>query len=306
MSSFAQLLSDRRSGLILYGLTPPKAKNTNASIHKISERRKERLASVNVDGVVLYDIQDESSRTDDNRPFPFLPTVEPTKYYEEYFKLDLPMVLYQSVGNYELDTLQARVTQHRKNAFVFVGSPSHDSQPKTTLENAYRKLDLAGVTLGGVTIPERHAAKKNEFERIQRKMAHGCSFFISQCVYDAGQFKDLLSDLYYSCTEKELQLPMMIMTVSPCGSQKTVDLFKWLGVKIPKWIENDIIRSVDTLNRSVEHAVDIVEEVLEFAVEKQIPFGCNIESVSVRKEEVLASFELVDRIEQLFVKAGIR
>jgi len=299
-------LQEKKSGIILYGLTPPKAKSTAEKIQEISDRRQQRLANVKVDGLILYDIQDESSRTNEERPFPFLPTVEPTAYYENYFKPDIPTIFYQSVGNYDLATLQERIVRQRDNAFVFVGSPSQRHKPTTTLEDAYHKLDLAGVTLGGVIIPERHAAKNDEFARIQKKMDYGCTFFVSQCVYDTGQFKDMLSDLYYSCQEKQRPLPTIIMTVSPCGSQKTVELFKWLGVKIPKWIENDIVRSVNTLSNSVEHAVDIVQEVMEFAIQKEIPFGCNVESVSITRDEVFASFDLVNRIDQLFINAGIR
>jgi len=82
--------------------------------------------------------------------------------------------------------------------------------------------------------------------------------------------------------------------------------FKWLGVRIPRWIENDIINSIDTLNKSVEHAVTIVQDVMTFAIGKGIPFGCNIESISIKKDEVIASFDLVNRINRLFKEAGIR
>ena len=33
-----------------------------------------------VDGYVIYDIQDEAGRTNDERPFPFRRTVEPAQY----------------------------------------------------------------------------------------------------------------------------------------------------------------------------------------------------------------------------------
>lgn len=306
MKNFKELIEEKTTGIILYGLTPPKGKNTRDKIIEISDRRKNRISNVNIDGVVIYDIQDEVSRSKKERPFPFLPTIEPTDYFENYFNLDIPVIFYQSIGKYELKVLQNRISQYHENAFVFVGSPSKSYKVKTSLENAYKELDMAGVLLGGVTIPERHSIKKNENERIIRKMASRCSFFISQCVYDAAQFKDLLSDLYYSCKQNQIPIPTIIMTVSPCGSQKTVELFKWLGVRIPRWIENDIINSIDTLNKSVEHAVTIVQDVMTFAIGKGIPFGCNIESISIKKDEVIASFDLVNRINRLFKEAGIR
>jgi hypothetical protein len=39
-------------------------------------------------------------------------------------------------------------------------------------------------------------------------------------------------------------------------------------------------------------------ELKAFADEKNIPIGCNIESVAVRKEEVEASIELLHRIQK--------
>jgi hypothetical protein len=35
---------------------------------------------VGIDGLVLYDIDDESDRNPNERPFPFLPTMDPAKY----------------------------------------------------------------------------------------------------------------------------------------------------------------------------------------------------------------------------------
>jgi hypothetical protein len=45
---------------------------------------------------------------------------------------------------------------------------------------------------------------------------------------------------------------------------------------------------------------------MTFAIGKGIPFGCNIESISIKKDEVIASFDLVNRINRLFKEAGIR
>src|SRR5690606_5764789 len=209
----------------------------------------------------------------ETRPFPFLPTIEPTAYYDEFLPLDIPTIFYQSVGKYPLADIQRRIDKHKDQAFVFVGAPSREHRNLTSLPNAYEHAKLGRALLGGVTIAERHAKYGNEDERILDKMRKGCSFFVSQCVYDAGQFKDMLSDLYYSCLDRKLAPPTIILTVSPCGSLSTVELFKWLGVRIPRWIENDLAHSLATLEKSVEYAESIVRELLGFALEKGIPFG---------------------------------
>ncbi|MEZ4375935.1 MAG: hypothetical protein R3B07_34335 [Polyangiaceae bacterium] len=41
------------------------------------------------------------------------------------------------------------------------------------------------------------------------------------------------------------------------------------------------------------------EELLDFTREKDIPLGCNVESVSLRKEEIEASVDLVHRVARI-------
>jgi len=53
----------------------------------------------------------------------------------------------------------------------------------------------------------------------------------------------------------------------------------------------------------VEASVEVAEELLAFAHARGIPLGCNVESVSLRREEIEASVELVHRIAKLTPKA---
>ena len=73
---------------------------------------------------------------------------------------------------------------------------------------------------------------------------------------------------------------------------------KWLGISIPRWLENDLLHSDDILQRSVDYSEQSWYELKSFADEKGIPIGCNIESVAVRKAEVEASIELLSRVSQ--------
>ena len=45
------------------------------------------------------------------------------------------------------------------------------------------------VLLGGVAIPERHQSKGDEHLRVFHKVKQGCSFFVSQGVYDVNAAK---------------------------------------------------------------------------------------------------------------------
>jgi 5,10-methylenetetrahydrofolate reductase len=159
-----------------------------------------------------------------------------------------------------------------------------------------RKDVNKNILLGGVTIPERHHSKGDEHIRVFNKVSQGCSFFVSQGVYDVNASKNFLSDYYYYGRENRIPLVPIIFTLTPCGSIKTLQFMKWLGISIPRWLENDLIHSDDILHKSVEYSEQSWLELKEFAIEKDIPIGCNIESVAVRKVEVEASIELLERI----------
>ena len=45
-----------------------------AGVRAIAQRQVERIAGLAPDGLILYDLQDETARTGAERPFPFLPT----------------------------------------------------------------------------------------------------------------------------------------------------------------------------------------------------------------------------------------
>ena len=50
---------NRRSGIITYGITPPKKNNTLEKINEVARKQIERINSLDIDGLVLYDLQDE-------------------------------------------------------------------------------------------------------------------------------------------------------------------------------------------------------------------------------------------------------
>ena len=108
--------------------------------------------------------------------------------------------------------------------------------------------------------------------------------------------KNFLSDYYYYGQAHDIPLVPILLTLTPCGSIKTLQFMKWLGISIPRWLENELIRSEDILHKSVDFSEQNWLELKSFADEKGIPIGCNIESVAIRKVEVEASIELLRRI----------
>lgn len=300
----AEKIRNREPGIVTYGLTPPKINNPREKLLEISHKQVERIKSIDVDAIILYDIQDESDRNSEDRPFPFIKTVDPAIYSEEYLKeIDLPKIIYRCVDNYTPEELSAwiKADSGSERYSVFVGASSSKKEVKLSLHEAY---DLARgssrFNLGGVAIPERHTTRSDEHLRILRKQDNGCTFFVSQVTYNVEASKNFLSDYYYYCRQNGIDMVPILFTLTPCGSVQTLDFMKWLGISFPRWLENDLKHSEDILDKSLSLSLEVFKEILEFSQEKKIPVGCNIESVSVRKLEIEASIKLLNEVKYMF------
>ena len=296
-------IENKKSGVLLYGLTPPKLKTDEEKIKIIAQKQMSRIKDLDIDGLVLYDIQDESSRTNIPRPFPFSATLSPDVYTNYLSELDIPKIIYKSVGKYSPNELSSWLQENQKDIdySVFVGSPSKKQKNNLSLQDAYKinKNLNTSISLGGVTIPERHYIKNDEHIRLFNKIDQGCNFFISQCVYNINNTKNFLSDYYYNSVDNNREVLPIIFTLTPCGSLKTMEFMEWLGIDIPKWLKNDLKHSKDILADSIEVCKNIAAELLDYCADKNIPIGFNIESVSIRKAEIEASVALLQDVKKL-------
>lgn len=286
---------------LTYGITPPKISTPEPRRREIASAQATRISGLPIDALVVYDLQDESSRTDVERPFPFLRAIDPLEYAYGYLdSVARPKVVYRSVSGLRAPELieWLRRLHALGGAAVLVGAPSKTERVSLQLGDAYRarSAELPEVPLGGVVIAERHESRGGEDERILSKLAQGCSFFISQAVYSVTASKNLLSDLYYRCEESHQPPPPLLLTLSPCGSQKTLEFMAWLGISVPRWLRNELLHAHDILAKSIELSALAFAELYDFAAEKGIQLGCNVESVSLQKAEIEASVELVQRI----------
>lgn len=301
LEMLVEKIKNRESGIVVYGIVPPKKGTEAEKVSEIAARQVERLQGLDLDGLILYDIQDEATRTDEERPFPFMETLDSLSYSREHLSdLTIPKIIYRAVGKYSQQELTDFVnsTAKENELAVFVGASSKDQEVTMSVAQAYQlRQDVNPLlALGGVTIPERHTNKGDEHIRVFDKLKQGCSFFVSQGVYDVNASKDFLSDYYYYGKKNNIPLAPIIFTLTPCGSAKTLQFMKWLGISIPKWLENELLHAEDILQTSVDVSYQNYQELKAFADEKGIPVGCNIESVAVRKAEVEASIDLVNRI----------
>ena len=303
MSALFDKLDGGIAGIRLYGIAPPKLETEPERLREIAAQQLARVRGLAPDGLVVYDIQDEPGRTGRARPFPFLPTVDPEVYaYGALGELAIPKIVYRCVGarprvafSSWLDTVRAAGA---RRVTVFVGAPRAESRgPGLPLAEAYALARaVPNMVLGGIAIAERHVARGDEHERMLAKEDEGCRFFITQSVYDATSTKSLLSDYALSLQATGRRPVPVVLTFSPCGSVRTLDFMKWLGISFPRWLENELRHSPDTLERSVDLCESVFTDVRAYASEKGLPIGINVESVSARKSEIDASVELYQRL----------
>jgi hypothetical protein len=291
-----------RQGPRLYGFSPPKASNPPERNREIAAGQAERINNLGADGVIVYDVQDEPGRIGTARPFPFLPALDPLEYVRDYLpEIKAPKILYKSVAGATEAAFARWLGQFNagEDLAVFVGaSTTRGETGGLGLKAAYRLASSLHpeVCFGGVAIAERHLEKGTEDERLLSKHDAGCRFFVSQTVYDVQATKSLISDYALRFAAAEKEAPPLIFSFAPCGSLKTMEFMQWLGIHFPRWLENELRHSRDILERSVDLCLELADELADFARAQGIPAGMNVESVSIRKEEIQASQELFRRL----------
>ena len=301
----------RVPGILMYGITPPKCDTAPEKVNEIAEKTIARLKELELDALVVYDVQDESARTTEDRPFPFLKALDPLIFAGQYLgSLTVEKIIYRPAGKFSEEELKEWLQILNTNGFhpVFVGIPAPGHPVKTTLADAYRlwrpykNMSVAGA----VAIPERHALLNDEDKRMLDKVTKGVSFFISQCIFHVDYARQMMEDLIETCKQSKQPIPTLIFTLSACGSLKTLRFMEWLGIYIPDPLKKLLTNSDNMLEKSVEICLDIARELTAFCMEKDIPFGFNIESVAIRKQEIEASVYMTRRINALLENAGLR
>ncbi|MBO5064068.1 MAG: methylenetetrahydrofolate reductase [Campylobacter sp.] len=283
-----------KSGIVLYGLTPPKISLSHDEAKEIALRQLSRLEGIKIDGLVIYDLQDESNRNSSNRTFEFVRTIKPEIYAKDYLQNRYEAVIYKAVGNYNEAEFKEFLQTHSDAISIFVGASSAIDTPKLSLNDAYKmKKEIANdLTLGGICIPERHIKKQDEDLRVASKRVKGCEFFITQAVYDIETAKKFLDDF----AALGIKNTPIIFTFTPCGNEKTYEFMQWLGISVSNLSKNRIFDSDDALESSVKLSLDMFEFLYKYGTAKGVSVGANIESISTRKIEIDASIRLLKGI----------
>ena len=298
-------LADAAQAVLLYGTTPPRLGTAAAEVEAAADKLAARLAGVPLDGLVVYDIQDESGRSALPRPFPFAGTVDPRVYAAILERrLGRPAIAYKALGAIDEPQWRAWLAQSREQFdtkyLSVVGRPTSGVRYPLALSRAIRiaAAHPAGLTVGGVVIAERHTELRSEAARLLAKGMEGCAYFISQTVYHAAPSVGLLRDYLRDCRGAGLEPRRVVLSFAPCGRAKTMAFLRWLGVNVPPDTERAILGAARPLAKSIEICRDNLRRILEQPYARDIPLGVNVESVSINRDEIDASVDLLHALRE--------
>ena len=295
-------LLDPASAVLLYGTTPPRAGADEGVVRQAAEKLAARFAPLPIDGVVVYDIQDETGRSAAARPFPFMGTVDPRDYAQ---LLGLPAIVYKALGSMDEPAWRAWLeeTAPKHPLISVVGRPTSGVKHALPLSRAIR-IAAERCTVGGVVIAERHTAERSEAARLLAKGIEGCGYFISQTVYHAEASVRLLSDYARDCRGAGVKPRRIVLSFSPVGREKTMAFLNWLGVRIAPETARAILGAANPLSKSIDICRDNLRRILEQPYARDIPLGINVESVSINKDEIDASIGLVHALKAVLAEGA--
>ncbi len=300
----ADVLKDSTRPAFLFGSTPPRADTTEEKAREACAKFAARSAVLATDGFIVYDIQDESGRTQMERPFPFRKTMDASVYASYFGPVSgKQCVVYKCIVEESLEKfskwLDTACDTHGHNSFTLVGAPTSNrtySGP-SLLEAGSHLKRRGGCDFGCVCIAERHTKKGNEDVNMFNKSRAGAEWFITQGIFDAGPLIKLINDYGTLCKKENSTPKKVILTFAPCGREKTMSFIKWLGMSVPPEIEQQIL----TANNPVQESIKILEGLLVTILENTagcgVPLGVNVESLSIFKDEIEASHVLFQTLQ---------
>ena len=300
-------LLDPRQFISFYGTTAPRADLPQERVIRAADKLAERIRALPLDGIVVYDVQDEPGRSAEPRPFPFLPTLDSRVYAKLlHERIAQPVVTYKSISNISTAQWHPWLTETERdygiNFLSLVGASSSKMvNSGITLAEATQIAanHAANFTLGGVVIAERHTPARPESARLLQKTHNGCSFFISQAIYDATHTIQLLTDYYELCRMQGVPPTRIILTFIPCGRAKTLEFIQWLGVAVAPEAVHAILDAPVPITKSIEICCENLSTILDQEYAQHLPLGINVESVSINREEIDASIDLFHALQNV-------
>jgi len=304
LDDITTILKDPSRPCFFFGSTPPREGTSAEKALETSEKFASRSAVLAIDGFIIYDIQDESSRNDVERPFPFRKTIDSSYYASLITKVSgRPCVVYKSVVEESIESysqwLDKACHTYEHTAYTLVGAASSKLQYKgpNLAEAAVFTKSRNTCSFGCVCIPERHMSKGGEALNMIRKIQWGAEWFITQGVYAVEPVSKLINEYGDLCKEHGIVPKKVVLTFAPCGRPKTMNFLKWLGIYVPVAVEERILTANNPVLESVTMLQELLTELLKATAHSGVPLGINVESLSLYKEEIDAAHSLFQHLQ---------
>lgn len=184
--------------------------------------------------------------------------------------------------------------------YVLVGGESSKiNYPGYTVIEAteYVKSKFRDVIVGGITIFTR----RNEVERIKKKMESGIEFFVSQIIFETENMKNVLNRLKMETGER---MPLIHVSFAPALKFVDIEFMEWLGVEFDKGTLNYLMEDETKLKERTYSVIKkFIEEILTLKKNAKMNLGINLEHVMYRNIE--ATKEFLKEIKPLLEEEGI-
>jgi isopropylmalate/homocitrate/citramalate synthase len=84
--------------------------------------------------------------------------------------------------------------------------------------------------------------------------------------------------------------------VHALGVMRTLEFLRWPGVDVPRWIGNSLRHATDTLEASYRLALAAATDLIAYCRSLGVPFGINVETVSIRQVEIEMAVRLTEQL----------
>ena len=213
-SPLHERLANPSRPVFLLGDVPPGEGTPPHKCSEIATKFVSRSRVLAADGFIVYDIQDEPGRTDEDRPFPFRRVMDSSTHAALLANLSgRECLVYKCVADPNFNEwLENNKTIGHKAINLVGRASSEGTYEGPTISEAMNIVKAKeDVHFGCVCIAERHtleAAEQRgktyptEHLNMLRKIKAGANWFISQAVYDAEPTIRLLKDYATLCKQK--------------------------------------------------------------------------------------------------------
>jgi len=306
-------LVNRNRAVRFYGVVPPRSGSAADLVDRMVGGLVKTVETLRPDGVMIYDVQDEPSRSVDKqgnpipRPFPFSASMLPEEFATEVRKNlqlqgandqgtaqaaqpslvdEVGIILYKCVTAIPKENFPTWIDAIMRDGTIqgltVVGAPSSAHEIGTTVSEACEIVksrsaeDLTSpVALGGIMLPERNKTKRDEHLRLHSKSEAGVGFFTTQVVYTPDNVICVMRNYAKHCRDVGAEPSRLVFCFAPFGRPDTMVFLRWLGVEIPEAVEHRIT-SAATVEEAVAESVRICTENLRTILRANVEYGYNL------------------------------